>query len=459
MDLPSPMSPLHSATERHGETGRRSSSLPSSEVEKDVDRERRIATDVRYRFLLVYAAATFGDWLQGGYFYKVYDAYGFTRDEIQAFFVVGFGSAAIVGTIVGSLADRFGRTSLVRTYFVVYVAGCLAIHHKSSWCIILGRVLCGVATSLLFSSFDAWLVSSLDDLPSRWTADAYRYAGIVNGASAIVAGVVAEVLVSNVPGKTAMQLSYGASLAPFEMAIVVFIVGLVCTSTWTEPLQKTVDDAQHRTCGSELMSAIRTIYRGDRRILCLGLLTSLFEASMYCFVMQWTPALTENNDDLPLGFIFSLLMAGCMLGSQLFGWFIQSRHVSASIILRFNLIVAFASLCIPIVVKNTGVRFACFLVYEVCVGLYWPCVGYCKSRIVPEACRAAVYSIFRVPLNALVVSILLSNLSIEATFLACSIMLSLAFVCASWIATRDDKEAASLDRTINRAVPLLQDSC
>jgi len=33
----------------------------------------------------------------------------------------------------------------------------------------------------------------------------------------------------------------------------------------------------------------------DYKILCLGLIQSLFEGSMYTFVLEWTPALTPEN--------------------------------------------------------------------------------------------------------------------------------------------------------------------
>jgi len=33
----------------------------------------------------------------------------------------------------------------------------------------------------------------------------------------------------------------------------------------------------------------------DHKILCLGLIQSLFEGSMYTFVLEWTPALTPDN--------------------------------------------------------------------------------------------------------------------------------------------------------------------
>ena len=40
----------------------------------------------------------------------------------------------------------------------------------------------------------------------------------------------------------------------------------------------------------------------------LGLIQSLFEASMYVFVLEWTPALTIENENIPHGFIFAAYM-------------------------------------------------------------------------------------------------------------------------------------------------------
>jgi len=49
---------------------------------------------------------TAGDWLQGPHVYALYDSYGMTTHQIEVLFVAGFGSSMIVGTIVGSFADK-----------------------------------------------------------------------------------------------------------------------------------------------------------------------------------------------------------------------------------------------------------------------------------------------------------------------------------------------------------------
>ena len=65
----------------------------------------------------------------------------------------------LFGTVAGSLADTLGRKRGALAYVVVYAASCATKHWRSYNVLMIGRVLGGVATSLLFSVFDAWLVS------------------------------------------------------------------------------------------------------------------------------------------------------------------------------------------------------------------------------------------------------------------------------------------------------------
>jgi MFS family permease len=147
------------------------------------------------RYLCVYLLATFGDWLQGPYFYDAYAEYGFTRPQIQALFVVGFGASGIGGTVVGSLADTFGRKRFAVVYFLLYAAACLLLHVRVIEVLFLGRVLSGIATSLLFSVFESWVVCrhAQRGFPPELLGDTFKWAGLFNGLSAIAAGATAQV--------------------------------------------------------------------------------------------------------------------------------------------------------------------------------------------------------------------------------------------------------------------------
>jgi hypothetical protein len=57
----------------------------------------------------------------------------------------------------------------------------------------------------------------------------------------------------------------------------------------------------------------------DPKILLLGAIQSLFEASMYTFVFLWTPALSPKGEPVPHGMVFACFMMACMLGSTIAG--------------------------------------------------------------------------------------------------------------------------------------------
>ena len=56
-------------------------------------------------------------------------------------------------------ALRRGRKKAALTYVVTYTIGCFTKHWNMFWVLFVGRLFCGVATSLLYSAFESWLVA------------------------------------------------------------------------------------------------------------------------------------------------------------------------------------------------------------------------------------------------------------------------------------------------------------
>jgi hypothetical protein len=105
--------------------------------------------------------------------------------------------------------------------------------------------------------------------------------------------------------------------------------------------------------------------------------------------------------------IFATFMASVMLGSLLFNALISSqRLLTPSRLLTIIFATASSSLLIPILSKSESLTFWSFCVFEMCVGIYWPSVGYLKGRIVEDGIRARVYGMLRIPLNVFVVVVL-----------------------------------------------------
>ncbi|RKO87670.1 hypothetical protein BDK51DRAFT_17045 [Blyttiomyces helicus] len=99
------------------------------------------------------------DWLQGSYIYPLYKAYGYDLHQIAILFVVGFLSSAIFGTVIGSVADKLGRKRVCILFCIIYSASCLTKLSHQLPMLLFGRLLGGISTSLLFSVFEAWMVS------------------------------------------------------------------------------------------------------------------------------------------------------------------------------------------------------------------------------------------------------------------------------------------------------------
>jgi MFS family permease len=110
-------------------------------------------------YLVVYSLMMAGDWLQGPYVYALYQHYNYSQGDIGRLFIAGFGSSMLFGTIVGSLGDRYGRKRASVTYCITYILSCITKHSPQYRVLMLGRILGGIATSLLFSAFESWLVA------------------------------------------------------------------------------------------------------------------------------------------------------------------------------------------------------------------------------------------------------------------------------------------------------------
>ena len=127
------------------------------------------------------------------------------------------------------------------------------------------------------------------------------------------------------------------------------------------------------------------------------MIQSLFEGSMYTFVLEWTPVLTaaapqptaseaigsNHRGLIPHGYIFATFMVSIMVGSSLFK--ILSKYTRPESFMRVVLFIASLTLITPIVFPdNQPLLFAAFVTFEVCVGLFWPSMGYMRGIYVPE---------------------------------------------------------------------------
>lgn len=379
-------------------------------------------TKFQNNYLIVYMLAMMGDWLQGPHVYALYESYNMSKHEIELLFIAGFGSSMLFGTIIGSFADKYGRRFNCILYGVLYGVGCMTKHFNNLHILMFGRLLAGISTSILYSAFESWLIYEHKQrgFDESSLSEVFANSYFANSVVAISSGVIAQ-LVAN---------SFGY-VAPFDSALLVLIIMVIYIYfNWSENF----GDANAQVKQS-FITAWESI-KSDRKILLLGLVQSLFEGSMYVFVLEWTPALTIVNDadktdssnpPIPHGFIFAAYMVAVMIGSNLFKHLIKQTTVEK--FMRYVLALSAVCLAVPILLpKNQFLIFVAFIIFEICVGIFWPSMGTMRSYLVPEAARSTIMNFFRIPLNLIVVMILLQDISLSLIFKCCVGFLLLATV-------------------------------
>ena len=192
-------------------------------------------------------------------------------------------------------------------------------------------------------------------------------------------------------------------------------------------------------------------------LLSLGTTNSLYEAALHVFVFIWTPALEKRKDAdqtvsgfVPHGVVFSLFMTCKMLGSMTYSILssVQRKRPYVNVSgsgdnsnntsiaqtrksLRYVFLAAAISFFWTVVFKESYfVALFAFCAFEFGLGVYWPAMAVLRGELVPNNLRASVTSVFRVPLNVLVVMLLTAagRASERALLLCCAAMMSFCFI-------------------------------
>ena len=117
----------------------------------------------------------------------------------------------------------------------------------------------------------------------------------------------------------------------------------------------------------------------------------------------------EHATPPPYGQMFATFMVCCMCGSSLFSMLSKKWGLSAESLLLRVFLASSLALSVPVFFAgNPTLTYVAFLVFECCVGIYFPAMGTMKSNIVPERATPP-FSGNRVPLNVIVLGVLLND--------------------------------------------------
>lgn len=364
-------------------------------------------------YLLVYLLAVAADWIQGPYVYALYSHYGFKKDTIARLYIAGFASSAVFGTFVASVADKYGRRNNAVVYCCAYILSCITKHSPNFYILLIGRILGGIAYSILFSAFEAWMVNEhhTRGFPSSRLATTFARAQFGNGIVAILSGQVA--------GWFAHRFG---KVMPFDVSIMLLLLlGAILMTTWRE----NYGDSKQSVSGG-FSRALGTLL-SDRKILLLGIAQAAFEGALYTFTFVWTPALQSARGqvgEIPHGAIFSTFMACTMIGSNLFA--LTSGIVCVEALMRLVFVLGSALFLMATVWQNVYLTYFVFLAFELLCGVYFPGMATARAPYIPEESRSALLTFFRIPLNIIVVVALFEDMDVRSVFALCSLLMAVA---------------------------------
>jgi MFS family permease len=405
--------------------------------------------NLQRRFLAVFWLLRCADWMQGPYFYEVYASKMIggaqaSMSLVSRLFLTGFASTALFGPSVGRAADQYGRKKATLAFCAIYALGALSTKSPLLQILLLGRMLSGIGTSLLFSAPESWLVGESQivgqDPDGKYLGETFGLAYAGDSLVAILAGQMATTAASQ-RGPT----------GPFELSTVFLALGgLLAAWSWKENKAQTIDNEK-----PTIREAIQVI-REDPKIMMVGGVQSLFEAAMYIFVLQWPPAIAAAvrrafgaTAATPYGTIFSCFMACCLLGSTLFGQLgkmtVPTENSTAAMLLVATVAMATATFLTGMNAPSLPGMIMAFFAFEACVGMYFPSIGTLRSKYVPDSHRSVIMNLFGIPLNVLVVGVFLSiqKLGLQGALSISSCALGLATVCMFRLKGKVALEAAA----------------
>lgn len=387
-------------------------------------------------YVIVYCLVCFADWLQGPYIYSLYKQYGFTEREIAILFITGTISNSIFGTIAGILADIYGRKMLCISYGILYTGCCLTKVFGNFQLLLIGRVLGGISTSILYSTFDSWYINehiNYFNFPNEWMNNTFSKATFMNSMLAIFAGILSYILVN--------VLDYGP-IAPFLIAIPI----LITSSIYTMIMLNEHFIHNSKSASTSMKKSI-ILWLTNKDIFTLSIIQSLYEGVLYLFIFSWAPILEPLK--APLGLVFSSFMLALIIGSKLYSILLGNNLLDTKKLLELSTFLGTFSflLCNLVFLFNLPYTiltcYFFFILYEISIGIYMPSMTYLKSLIIPENVRVTLSNVVKIPTNFFISFVLLRikiteenqkiNVNIISTiFISCLISTALTFVLSKF---------------------------
>ncbi len=332
-------------------------------------------------FVTGYAAIILCELIAAASFYHTFVSLHLSLEQITKLYITTVVSSTVTHLVtevvdLGAKRDKCVLSALLYSVsmFSIFFGG----HYEM---LLMGRIVYGAASALQHSAFEAYAVHehSSRGFPEDWLSHTFSFLSHTMALVAALSGVVGQV--------SANLGKFGCVTA---CCVLFASTALYLLVVW----EKDVNIPRYMMTGfiynfNQVLGTVRT----NRPMLYLMLISSLCESSIIIFTFYWAPWLTdlfkEEDQHIPYEIIFSCFVACSMFGNYLFQILVGRQQNSLSFgidqLFQIVLIASSTSYFLGAIVDTPLLAFGMALVIQCSVGMYWPCIGYFRGRIiVPE---------------------------------------------------------------------------
>jgi MFS family permease len=271
---------------------------------------------LRWRYLIVSTAIRAATWVKAPYVFALFNrVHKFTRGEIGILYVVDNITSLILGPIIGSLCDIYGRKKFCVMYCVFIITHILLRITGSRPLAYIAQIFNGICGILLDTAFESWVNFQSNELFENDEDGMMEKNSFLRELfiKQVNIDCLCSILLSGVA--TYLYAKYDIFYPFYCCIFLAFIAGLLIIFLWDE---NNIDSSVSRNLRSDINHSWDHI-GGKGPLLCLGSIESLLKIALILFMFIWTPLLEETvGAKIHPGAIFVCFMLARLMGSELF---------------------------------------------------------------------------------------------------------------------------------------------
>jgi len=380
-----------------------------------------------FRYLMGYLTAKNSVWSKSPYMFILFLEYQkFNISEIGTLYAIDHITALIVGPIIGSLADRYGRKKFAMLYSVLNIINLSFRLSKVKTLAYMAQVCTGMGSGIIATIFESWVIFEAnkefglnhEKEKDRYIKKLFKAQNLIDASSSIVVSAIC-----------AMSYYIFGIFGPVGISMIFSLISIITIMlSWSEnkPASFNISNTfnQYKEAFMELKK---------REVLTMGIIESTWAAVLSIFIFAWTPILKSSTQfEFNPGMVFFCFVMAIISGTKLYEIFVIHLRSNVFICMFFVLLVEILAFLILYSFNIFYVRFLmCIIINGIC-GIYQPINSIIKAKILKEKYRALLMNLFRVPLNLYVVFVLIFIKKLEASELCivCSLLLIVSLLGA-----------------------------